>query len=255
MTHFEVGFKLQHQCPFNGLSKRYPGVVLAWWTNFDQDVLEATGGDSEEATEYRRSLRKAIHEMGGHISRCAVADKECQLVVRWDGSKWEYSTSRVFVKNNCLVLQPTIHTDGWEWYRVIAFSEKDMRAMFRELDKSGRVEVISKKIVDEGTVRDTFVITTSNLLGGLTGNQAEALGLALDSGYYRVPKQATTEAVAARVGLPRTTFEERLRVAESKVLQSVAPYMQFSPRGKKKGREADKRVPSGLNFEESEFLE
>jgi hypothetical protein len=45
-----------------------------------------------------------------------------------------------------------------------------------------------------------------------------------------VPKATRTGEVAAKMGLPRTTFEEHLRKAESKVLRSVAPYLQFSPR-------------------------
>ena len=254
MVHYEVGFKLQHDCSFNRLSKRYPSVVLAWWSNFDQDVLEGTTGVADTLQKYQSELQKAIREMGGHIARSALADSKCQLVVDWDGTKWEYSTSRVFMKHNCLVLQPTVHTDGWEWYRVISFSERDMKSLFKELDRSWRIEVISKKTVGEGTVRDTFVITTSNLLGGLTGNQAEALVLALDSGYYTVPKKSTTEAVAARVGLPRTTFEEHLRKAESKVMMSVAPYMQFSVRRRERGRGAQRRIRPRLTIDK-EFLE
>ena len=30
----------------------------------------------------------------------------------------------VFEKNNCLELQPTVYKGGWEYYRLIAFSEK-----------------------------------------------------------------------------------------------------------------------------------
>ena len=126
---------------------------------------------------------------------------------------------------------------------VVAFSERDMKSLFKELDRSCAIEIVSKKTVGEGTVRDTFVITTSNLLGGLTGNQAEALVVALDSGYYTVPKKSTTEAVAARVGLPRTTFEEHLRKAESKVMISVAPYMQFSVRRRGRDRGTEGRGP------------
>jgi predicted DNA binding protein len=243
MAYFEVGFKLRHDCPFNRISKRYPQVVLSWWTNFDQDVLEAAGWDFDDVDEYQRALKRAIREMGGHVTRSEATGSGCHLVVGWDGTKWKNSVSRTFVKNNCLVLQPTVHTDGWEWYRVIAFSEVDMRALFREMDKTGEVEVISERTVTEGTVRDTLKITTSDLVGGLTGNQADALGLALDSGYYAVPKKATTEAVAARVGLPRTTFEERLRKAESKVLASVAPYVRFSAKGRVRHLPPDSEDP------------
>jgi len=227
MTHYEVGFKLRHGCPFNGLSGKYPSMVVAWWVNYDQDVLEVTYGDSDPVG-CQDGLQSAIGYMGGHIVRRSLTDSTLQLVISWDGTKYEYSTSRVFTKHNCLVLQPTIHAEGWEWYRLVAFSKKDLNSLFAELDSSGDVEVMSKKIVKDGTVRDALLITTSDLLGNLTANQADALVVALDNGYYSVPKKATTEGVAARMGVPRTTYEEHLRKAESKVMQSVAPYVRFS---------------------------
>jgi predicted DNA binding protein len=227
MVHYEVGFKFRHNCPFNNLSMKYPTAVLAWWNNYDQDVLEVTysGPDS---LGYHESLQNTIGFMGGKVVRKSDAGMTLQLVIAWDGTKYEYSVSKVFMKHGCLVLQPAIHTEGWEWYRLVAFSEKDLKALFRDLDMTCNVEVLSRKTVEEGTVRDKLLITTSDLLGGLTLNQANALAVALDSGYYSVPKRATTEDVAARVGVPRTTYEEHLRKAESKVMSSVAPYVQFS---------------------------
>jgi len=229
LAHYDVGFKLRHECPFNALSKQFPSVVLGWWTNYDQDVLEVSGVNPVTTELYETGLQKAIQKMGGSIVRQTLKDSTLQLVISWDGKKYEYSTSRVFMKHGCLVLQPTIHTDGWEWYRIVAFAEKDVKALFKELDGSAEVEIVSKS-VDEGTVRENMVVTPSSLLAGLTMNQAEALVLALDSGYYRVPKKSTTEDVATRVGVPRTTYEEHLRKAESKVMLSVAPYIQLHVR-------------------------
>jgi predicted DNA binding protein len=228
MGYCEIGFRLQHDCPFNRLTESFPSVVLAWWSNFDQNVLEVSGATPEGLPEYETGLKTAISSMGGNVVRKTSEGSRLQLVVTWDGSKWESSTTRIFMKYNCLVLQPSIHTGGREWYRLISFAENDVKGLFRELDSAGDVEVISMRTVEEGTVHDTFTINAPELLGGLTKNQVDALVLALDSGYYAVPKRATTEDVAARVGLPRTTFEDRLRRAESKVLQSVAPYMQLS---------------------------
>ena len=233
MAHYEVGFKLRHGCLFNSLSQRYPSTSLAWWSNYDQDILEATYKESDVPEKYEEDLALIIGQMGGTVVRRAYTNSKLQLVIGWDGTKWEYSTSRIFMKHNCLVLHPTIHQGGWEWYRIVAFSEKDMRALFKELDSTGIVEITSKKTVEEGAVSDESAITTSSLVGGLTGKQSEALVLAIDYGYYAVPKRATTQEVASKLGLPRTTFEERLRKAESKVLLSVAPYMQFSVRRQK----------------------
>jgi predicted DNA-binding protein (UPF0251 family) len=37
----------------------------------------------------------------------------------------------------------------------------------------------------------------------------------------------TAEEIATKNGVPRTTFEEHLRKAESKVLRAIAPYVRM----------------------------
>lgn len=232
LAHYEVGFKLRHDCPVNNLSKRYPSAIMAWWCNFGKDVLEVSYGTLENPRVFEEDLERMIWAMGVTPVRKIESESRMQLVVKCN--REVYGISRAFERNNCLEIQPAIFTGGWEWYRLIAFSERDLKAFFIDVDRKCEVEITSKNTVEQGSMRETFVISTSALLGGLTGNQTEALLLALNSGYYAVPKKATTVGVASKLGLPRTTFEERLRKAESKVLQSVAPYVQLSLRRRKK---------------------
>ncbi len=43
---------------------------------------------------------------------------------------------------------------------------------------------------------------------------------------------AITTEIANRMGVPRTTHEEHLRKAESKILTTIAPYLELRPHGK-----------------------
>ncbi len=232
MVHYEVSFKLSHECPYLDLSKKYPSVVMSHWCNNDRDVLELSYHDLDSFQELQEDMEKLSETLGVRILRRAFSKSNVQLVTQHCGCNHFQSTTPTIEKNNCLELQPTIYRDGWEWYRVIAFSEKDLRALFQDLDKFCEVEVLSKSKVEDSSVRDTFVVSTANLLGELTDKQLEALVLALDNGYYRVPKKVTTEEIANKLKLPRTTFEEHLRKAESKVLRAVEPYIQLRPVGK-----------------------
>lgn len=235
MVYYEVGFKLQHDCPLLTFSRKYPGMTLALWCNFDKDVLEITYDDLEGNQELMRDLESLYPALGGPPIHQVITGSSAQLITdKCDCLTLKWSTSRAVEHNNCLMMDPTIWAKGWEWYRIIAFSERDVRGLFNDLDKFCDVEVTSKQIVREGSIRDTFVISTSNLLGKLTRKQKEALMLALDNGYYGVPKKATTKEIAEKMGLPRTTFDERLRKAESKVLQSIGPHIQLSGRARKK---------------------
>ena len=56
-----------------------------------------------------------------------------------------------------------------------------------------------------------MLVSTSSLFGGLTRKQVQALVFALENGYYQVPKKVTTEEMASKLRLPRTTYEEHLQ--------------------------------------------
>jgi len=227
MTLYEVTFKLQHECPFNDLSKEHPTAIISHWCNYVNDVLEISADNLDSFDSLQQSIDKLTRNLGVEVLRKVFTKANQQLVTQHCGCNHYRSTSPVIESNHCLELQPTIYKGGWEWYRIIAFTEKDIRRLFQQLDEFCEVEVTSRRAIEEGSVRETLLISTASLFGELTNRQQEALSIAVESGYYRVPKKVTTEDIANRMGVPRTTFEEHLRKAESKLLQAVAPYMQL----------------------------
>ncbi len=113
---------------------------------------------------------------------------------------------------------------------MIAFSERDIKNLFRDLDKDCKeIQVISRRSISNESVRDTFLVSTATLFGDLTDKQLRALITALNNGYYHMPRSATAEEIAQRLGLPRTSFLDHLRKAENKVLQAVGPYLRLKP--------------------------
>jgi len=106
-------------------------------------------------------------------------------------------------------------------------SEKETKKIFRDLSHLGPVEILQKKVVPEKSIRDTFVISVSSIFSELTEKQVDALVAALDYGYYQVPKKITAEEIAREFSLTRTTYEEHVRKAESKILHAIAPYIRI----------------------------
>lgn len=53
----------------------------------------------------------------------------------------------------------------------------------------------------------------------LTRRQAEVLSLAIERGYYDVPKRVTLEELARELGIAKSTLSEVLRSAERKMIQ------------------------------------
>ena len=229
MGVYEIEFRLQHDCPYNNLSRKYPQLVFAQWCNYSKEVLEISFKDLSEFQSLQDDIQQELTKSGAKITRKSFSGSNSQLIVHdcICGTLYK-SVSAVLEKHNCLELQPTIYRDGWEWYRMIAFSQKDIKSTFDELANFAKFEIISRTSRPDYSVRETFVVSTNKLFGELTGKQRDALVAALDNGYYRVPKKVTTDAIAQRLGVPRTTYEEHLRKAESKILRSVGPYLELT---------------------------
>jgi len=146
----------------------------------------------------------------------------------------------VIEENAGLTVPPDVYYGGWEEYKAIGFRDTDYKRMFKDLSSLGPVEIVEKKVLPERNMRDTFAMTLSTVFSELTEKQIESLLLALDYGYYKIPKQITAEEIARKNHLARTTYEEHLRKAESKILQAISPYVRMY--GSKRALE----VPSPL---------
>src|SRR3989442_3133980 len=88
---------------------------------------------------------------------------------------------------------------------------------------------MSKTAISDESVRETFPVSTATLLGKLTSRQLQALVVALDNGYYNIPRTATAGEIAQRLLVPPTSFVDHLRKGANKVLQAITPYLPLQP--------------------------
>src|SRR5207249_78651 len=89
---------------------------------------------------------------------------------------------------------------------------------------------ILHEISAEGMTNDAFLLSLSSLFGNLTEKQMKALLAAIEGGYYEIPKRTTADELAGKLGTPRSTLEEHIRKAESKIVLAMAPYMMMYAR-------------------------
>jgi predicted DNA binding protein len=229
MVHFEVAFKLQHECPYNAFSGIHPGAVISHWCNWSRDVLEIAHVDLRDA-QIQRSIHALRKALGTKVIRRTSAGSNLQIVLQHCAcDKIPPPTLPVIEEHNCLELQPAIYTGGWEWYRVIAFSERDLRQLFKDLGKDCKLEITSRRSIPNESIHDTLLVSTAALFGQLTLKQRRALISALDQGYYRMPRIATAGEIAKRLSVPRTSYVDHLRKAENKILQAVGSYLRLNP--------------------------
>jgi predicted DNA binding protein len=225
---FEVTFKIQHDCPYTRFSMKNPDVKVIEWCNNRIHVMEIDCPDIETFTRIEKDLSDLLLWKGGKVLKKSFLDRNLQLILKTCRcNKISPNVSDVIERNSCLGIPPDIYYGGWEEYRVIGFRENDYKKMFHELSQLGPVEILEKRVLPEKSLRDTFAISMSSVFSELTNKQVDSIVAALEHGYYQIPKKATAEEIALKHHTPRTTFEEHLRKAESKILRSIAPYVRL----------------------------
>lgn len=225
---FEVSFRVQHECPYVRFSQKHPEIRFVEWCNYKTDVIEIACPDIETFARIERDLHDLVTWGGSKVLKKDFFERNLQVIVKTcSGSKIMPSVSRILEKNSWLEIPPTVYHGGWEEHKVVGFRESDYKKLFQALSDLGRLEILHKRIMPEKSIRDAFVISLGSVFSDLTERQLNALLAALDYGYYQVPKRLTAEEIARKNNVPRTTFEEHVRKAESKILRAMTPYIKM----------------------------
>jgi predicted DNA binding protein len=225
---FEVSFRVQHACPYVRFSLKHPEVRIVEWCNHRMDVLEIECPDIETFTRIEDDLQNLISWGGSRVLKKSFFERNLQVIIKTcREGRISPSVSTVLEENACLEIPPIVYHGGWEERRAVGFRESDYKKTFRILNGLGQVEILRKKVLAERSIRDSFVISLSSVFSELTQKQVNALLSALDYGYYQVPKRLTAEEIARKHRVPRTTYEEHVRKAESKILRAMAPYVRI----------------------------
>jgi predicted DNA binding protein len=192
------------------------------WCNRQHDIFEVILGKPEEYHAIMKELSKIgeIVEESSDQHRIHVLSRKC-------GCTSDNSIGINIEALNLLHIQPEIYEKGWEYYRIIAFRHEDLNKLWQLLEKKGFVIEIVKKAPFDGFVASSLTLTADSLFSNLTEKQVDALLTAYNHGYYSLPRNASVTKIAEKRRIPRTTFQEHLQKAESKVLVSLVPYIHL----------------------------
>jgi predicted DNA binding protein len=221
MSLYEASFRVKHECPYREISERHPDLTIREWYLSDCQVVELTSPEAptdalrEEIAEMGTILHESVDASGLHVvTQSCLCSLEDSIIERFE----EY---------NCLYQPPTIHRQGWEHYTVSSFDERDVRALFRDLESDRDVDVLSKTAITEQQIPHSMLAPVDQLFEDVTERQMAALRLALERGYYEQPRQTSLRELAAQTTVARSTFEEHLRKAENKLLTNAGQFLRL----------------------------
>ena len=123
-------------------------------------------------------------------------------------------------EHGCLLLPPLQYESGARLCRVLAIDAQRLTALYHSLLEEFSVTVDAK--IDLETAEGVSPFDLGGQLPPLTTRQRQVFTLALENGYYDIPRETSMEAIAAELGIDRRTAEEHRRRAESKLLGALA---------------------------------
>jgi predicted DNA binding protein len=166
----------------------------------------ASGGNF---TEFEKKVRdeKVVKELNV-ISR--LEDKVL-YEVRW-ADETVRSLTDILVESNATILD-AFGNDKWEF--TIRFPDHEDLSTFHERTRSEGIPLSVTRIVG---LRDT---EENGDMNGITPEQRDALTLAVERGFFKVPRQVSLEQVAKELDISQQATSERIRRGADTMLSNL----------------------------------
>ena len=227
MALWEVSFRISYEYPFIDITRDLPGIPLSMWCIWNRELLQVPTRNAMVLDRVEKAVRKA----GKVVEDWTESETGKIFLLRCTCDKYD-SVFNVFDEHHAIDAPPAVFENGWGYWRVISFSEDDLRGLFKALNRRGEVELLRKRELPLSVLPTS--VWANSLFADLTGKQMDAVLKAHRHGYYVSPRQITTDNIARGLGLSRSTFEEHLRKAENKLMASLVPYLQLYAAGERK---------------------
>ncbi|EMA38756.1 helix-turn-helix domain-containing protein [Halobiforma nitratireducens] len=188
------------------------------WCNDHSDLLYVVGSQTGPLFE-RISDTVGVEERVDDGGEAVVITSSCFKA--YD----ETHIDRYLAAHNCLLVPPLRYEDGRKHCRVLALEASSLTGLYADLLEDGfEIDIHSKREIAVPS-HSSPLLTLEDVVPELTARQREVLSLAVDRGYYELPRETTTEELAAGLEVGRRTVEDHLRRAERKLLPSLVSYL------------------------------
>ncbi|MFW9845931.1 MAG: helix-turn-helix domain-containing protein [Candidatus Thorarchaeota archaeon] len=203
----EVGAEDYYSCD---LTKKVPVRVTLVTINRDTGfgITEPLNGDEESIQKYIIELQKS------------PSIREVDIIHRSPEAYWTRvvhqlesdSIHETILQSGCMTKLPIVIERGVQYHTVLAPSQQSLRDLISILRRRfPRVRIRSLKSKPTASFRVL-----------LTEKQQKAFLLALQSGYYDMPRRSRIEEMCVKLGIKRVAMQERLRRAEQRILSDFA---------------------------------
>ncbi len=213
--------------PLIGLTGQNPHLSILDWCNFNTDFYQLHTSKPSDLHSDETAFLRTRKKVGMILRKKVRVGTDSAFFVFKCNHPRRGSIEDVMQKCGCLPIAPLVFHGGWLKVTGLCADESRIPAMLTRLKKFGELEVESKVTMPVASLRENFMIPTGAILADLTEKQAKSLLIAVEHGYYQVPRKTKFLDISNSIKVPRTTYEEHVRKAESKIINSVVPYLSL----------------------------
>lgn len=153
--------------------------------------------------------------------------ERCSMTLFLEGELTEFTPLQTLLYEGFLPLGPTKLENGRECFDLLLHDRDELSKATELLEEFGSVTVdrISKEF------RREVVPSRAGwqaLLASIPPRRRKLLNLALEQGYFEIPRQVTLEELAEEMDITKTTASTHLRKAERQLVEFLLPYINLA---------------------------
>jgi predicted DNA binding protein len=222
---YELSIQLDHHCTMSDLSAKFPSANFQFWDNGQWGFIEIKSRRSEDFYPMNVELRK--------LQR----GNDCTILQKKVNAKGELSALLMFEHDSrgssvgmvgdcgCFLVFPLVISAGREFLHILAFDKGASKRLLRSFNSVGNARIEKERRINFEISGLSSVMPLINPISDLTSKQAAALAMSMRGGYYDLPRRTSTGRIAKAANVPRTTFQDHRKKAETKLMNALAPYI------------------------------
>lgn len=214
---YEATVRIEDDGAYAAATAKTDGSVELW-CNDHCDLLYVTGAATKETLTHVRE-EVGVQDYLQRPDEVVIITADC--LQRHEGTIETY-----LARHDCLLLPPLRYAGGAKSCRVLALDPANLTACYRDLIGDGFSVTVEHKREIETVAHDAPLLTLDSILPNFSPRQHETLATASEKGYYEIPRETTTTAIAEAIGVERRTAEEHLRRAENKLVAALMEYVR-----------------------------
>ena len=182
------------------ITKKYPALVLEVVSGYSEKGKTQGLLKSNWSCDALKTIQKEI-ESFAQVKKVEVLESGYIKIVI---NSSEFPLATLIHKAGAFYVYPILFLKGREVCTIVFENKEKLQAVLNQLT--------DWKIVRIGNVSIQFD------LEDLTPQQLRAVNLAIEKGYFEIPKKVNLKELSTQMKISRTTFLEHLRKAEKKIL-------------------------------------